>query len=342
MGKYCNFALFSCILALVANNASALVLSKAGAELPGTVYRHTAVWDGEDTIFIAGGFQRLSSARQSDGILAYSISTDSVREVGKLPWAALGWASFLSEDDGHILFYLSADPQPGYPYYLPNFGYVYKFNPVTFEGEIIRHTASLVTGLGTTKVGPDEVLFLGGDGKFGVSYFNLTTLGFRKVADLPLPDRETRAVSGTWDGNDKVYIFSQGDSSSRPELNMLVYNLEDNSIVPINSTNVDILYPSSGLGRPQGVWDGSRYVYILGGGGVTGPSTNRMDAIIQFDPATELTVTYAVEFSPGTNMKGLDDAATVFVPHLKRIYLFGGLLWNNSAQRSIWYVDLEE
>lgn len=58
---------------------SSLHLNLTQGQLPGGAFRHTAIYDGDDSIFICGGFGNPGYSNQA--IYRYSITSDVVQEV---------------------------------------------------------------------------------------------------------------------------------------------------------------------------------------------------------------------------------------------------------------------
>lgn len=65
-----------------------LTVEKSLVTLPYPAAGTASVYDGDDTIFIFGGYERSS---YSNKILKYSISTDNVTLVSQFPWGVLSF-----------------------------------------------------------------------------------------------------------------------------------------------------------------------------------------------------------------------------------------------------------
>jgi hypothetical protein len=224
-----------------------------GAKLPTALYLSTAVYDGNDSVYIFGGYD--GSGTKAD-ILRYSLPLDKVEKVSSLGIPTLGGLA-LPANDGVSIYYFGGSSNPTH---------VHKFNTATNETVRLRTDLPVpvyISG-GVSSNGSSIFLF---SGHFRTTQeFNQTSETSQIRGDLPFQSgnntsttvRFTTAIQqkGVEDG---VWLFAGNDP--KPTNPVLLFSPTNNTVdIPSgNSNSLPRLYEI-----PVSVTDG-RHGYLIGG-----------------------------------------------------------------------------
>ncbi|OXA63162.1 Endochitinase [Folsomia candida] len=315
---------------LLTPSSQQLVAVRVNARLPTARTGCSAIYDGDDTIYVVGGLDDGQPIGIVKDILAYKISTDSVTLMATLAAEVLSNNPKTSIDaQGNIYIYTGS---------IFGYGKVHRFDPRTSD---VVEMASLpyssaysaVVKYSTTST---TVYLMGANTntKTIVSYSmgssSTNVVGNLTVAHLPMT-----AVS---DGNASAFIFGR-------EVGALIK--PETAVAKINLATLAATFGPETLpymyGTPTSVWDGKN-AYIIGGYG-NDSAGQYTHTIGQFDPVTMRVSMLPVTNFPANGTHMLDLTTAVYVNRLNRIYLFGGqtsymAIGNFTKLSGIWYIDL--
>ncbi|OXA63368.1 uncharacterized protein LOC110863263 [Folsomia candida] len=322
---------------------SQFVAVESKVKLPKAKHGSCAVYDGNDSIYILGGYS--IDTPQSSEIYKYTISSDNIAQIGELPLPVFEMSASIDTSGniythGGMIEFIRENGTIGHV----SLTEIYRFDPVA-------NTTSRVADLPAPNLEmvsipgdmPNTVYILAGHHeREAIVLFNMTDLTVSRIANLQKAYWFMTAVSS---GDGFAFIFGNEDDNIAPTY-------------PVAKVNLNTRQASYGpptfprlLGMPAAVWDG-KFAYIIGGYGNISAGYNT-DTIIQFDPSTLENKVITVANFPTNGNPELFFAWTsaVYVPKLHRIYIFGGInrgldgcvvadctTWRDG----IWYIDLPQ
>jgi len=281
-------------------STSALEFVVTNSRLPTPTELHSVVYDGDDTIYIIGGYELL----KQDAVLKFTLSSGAVERVGTFARISAGGAFW---HDGRIFY-------AGGSIHLESFtDNVYNYDPRFNNYTVVNHLPVKMRSLILTYDPADKVAYsfgginhdLGGPPDayqdMVLRYDPATNQLQRTSARLP----EGRgAGSAAFAANGLAYIFGGTVPISFESLSdeVLKFDPIQNTVVKLSAR-----FPSNVYYSPAVFAKGA--IYIAG-------QTN----LFKFDPTTEQVETVGVEGWPAYMVAH----AAVYVPKLDRIYYVGG------------------
>jgi hypothetical protein len=294
-----------------------------GTVLPGARIRIEAIYDGNDSIYLFGGYGEISGA-VSD-ILRFDISTERIAKVGEARYDLI---------DGHV----QMDSNGNFLYFGSGFDgkKVLRFNPLLDTTEEVGQLPYHVTYGTSVSTSGTAYIFGGIVNQGGILSFNMETFRSEEVGSLPINYSSLASVQF---GN-KAYIFGSGGDTMELK-SVLSVNL-DTLQTETGPKDFPYIYDS----RTNVVFDGTM-AYIVGGymENITGIPPN---SLLSFDPATYQWKHEKVE---NLMINGDDHwlragPSCVFIEKLNRIYMFGGgesksdEYYYSYYRKAIGYIDL--
>jgi hypothetical protein len=287
---------------------------ESSAKLPTPRTLTSAVYDGEDSIYIVGGSE---DEFHTFDFLKYSISNDTL-EFTKTS-QSLSYGRVAMDFNTKEIYYIG-----GFLDFLINYD-VLKFNPdnsswtvhTTLPLEQASYAFSLV------QPSPDTALLFGGSLYQSIVEVNLTSKNARQLLNnIPELAQNDGCTATLINEEGDVIIFAyptlNTDSSSVVKYSVASGNYSLAAGPPVSN----YLYSSS-------IWD-EKNVYMIAGA-----------SIGQFNPVTnEWKGFLAVNFPP--NWSHVIGTSSVYVPKLNRVYIFGGgSLSDFKIFDGIWWIDLD-
>jgi hypothetical protein len=291
--------------------------------LPKPLAFATAVYDGNDSIYLWGGNSTYQSVQD---ILVYSVSDNAIKQIGTMVNASFGTGVWAGNENllhfGGINFSrLLAQSD------------VWKFN--TTNPSAMKSVANLSNkfwgGKAVWTGGTDTYIFGGystDDGRIGeplstISKYSSLTDSVEIVGQLPSP---RGGLSAVWDNNTQsIYLF--GGVREIEGWSAITYD-DILKFTPVNGSIDKVQSLPQNVSFSCAVWAG-KYAYIVSGLEVS----NR---IYFFDPELNKVKYYILGFS---NMYG---TGCVYVEKVNRIYVFGGGKTGSPSLNKIHYIDLND
>jgi len=308
--NYSLFLISLSILFILGYTATAQNLTAflSEARLPASRFHVSALYDGDDTIYLFGGYR--SGSRE---VLKYSISTDSIQPAGTLPEPSYGGVSAL-HPNGNIFHIVGDTNTKIYQYFPTN----QTFREVSSLPRVNRYMAHV-------KPEPDTVLLFGGYlDQQSFTQINLTSLTCESTrTGLPVPRPYPAAI---WvEDQNAAYIFPSGTGANRK---ILKYRRSSNDFLQLAT---DFPLANAIVGA---VWVGD-YGFIV----AKDWFSNRNNSILKFDPETEQVSHVPIGGDETWIENQRASIALVYVEKVNRVYIFGG---NGVLSDRITYIDLGE
>ncbi|OXA60567.1 uncharacterized protein LOC110844876 [Folsomia candida] len=309
---------------LITSQQEYLVAVEAGSKLPQTLAHSVAAYDGNDTIYVFGGYnETCPPSYLSDQILRYTVSTDSIEVAARFP-KGLCYGAVTSDNEGAYYFF------GGYDEFEQSLA-IYKFSSisgtvsqVSFLPNGVIQTASFQSNSKTSYV------FGGGLVATSIIKFDTETDTITDVIPMPV---EYDQMLSFWDNvNQVAYIFGSRRPTPGAEP-VMVFSPESNEITTLtNFTFYEFEYPTRGVMTTDGI-----YGYGVGG-------FFPYDSIMQFHLQSLETKYVPVLNHPGANGTEFWGAGAAYVNSLNRIYFFGGVSYKSGGDSNfndkIWFIDL--
>jgi hypothetical protein len=267
------------------------VLTTLPITLPQRCRETVAVYDGDDSIYILGGFNSISFLNT---ISKFSISNETIETVGTLE-IATGAGSGIWDGSGIV--------------YLGGFtgsetDRIQRFVPgnrmVTQSGGKLPYVND---DSATIAVGWDVYIFGGKFNADRIVKYSKNIAQEIKNSRLPFGIKGASAVHILSD--DLIYLF--GGLGTGYLDSIVAYNIENgDSVVTPSSLTFPLAYSTA-------VYDGT-YAYIIGGVG------SAKTGVLQFNPLTQKVLPLNVTSFPDQ----LFTPSSVYVSKLNRAYIFGG------------------
>jgi len=295
-----------------------LKVTMCQAKLPSGRSSLSGAYDGDDTIYLMGGYGNWAYPRD---VLKYTISTDKIEHAGDLPVNSYAGNTIIDKDKR--IFHIVGDQ-------LLNKD-ILQFSPANQSFVKVASLPYANEYSAVLQPDPDTVWIIGGNRQpKSFLKWNLKTFQIQKEANLSDPYQFPSAIFVEEKG--AAYIFGDGNQP------ITKYNVSTKQFQKLPNH-----FPKTGA-FDRAVWDG-RYGYIIGGGGKR-PSTDLLpgNTILRFDPNTEDVTSLNLEGSPLSAEDEFSDMAAVYVGKLNRIYVFGGFTTADGLELVdrdwIFYIDL--
>lgn len=285
-----------------------LVANLASARLPSGRSHVSAIYDGDDSIYILGGNSYPSGAL--DSILHYSISEDRIATIGTLPTPMYGGRiTMSSNNEVFLLGSLSSTDIVRFSPGVENATVVAQLPHTFYESSLIQFNGFVhILGGWVDMDATSQGFFPSING----------TEGFRVNAALWI--------------NDSLY----------PPFYMIFGNIlstGENAVVRYDPVSEDARYTllpelPHVFGHSMAftdIKDGN--VYLVGILGF-------FPGIARFEPSTNLVTLLPVSGFPGSDGNSLSKSGNVYVDKLNRIYMIGGRNSTREYRDEIWYIDL--
>jgi len=275
--------------------ALALEFVVTDSRLPSPLERQSAVYDGDDTIYLIGGYNRL----HQDAVLKYTLSSGAVERVGTFVKISAGGAFLYN---GQIVYVGGKEHLEGYS------ADVYSYNTQTNSFAVVSQLPLAIRSLILAYDATNEVAYsFGGINNNAFTYHDLimrldpATSRVEQVGRLP----EGRGGgSAVFADDGKAYIFGGTVPINHEAFSneILRFDPAQNTVVKLGAQLPSLVYYSPAvLAKGQ--------IYIAG-----------HEQLIRFNPASEQVEELQVAGWPNYLLA----AASVYVPKLDRIYFFGG------------------
>jgi len=277
-----------------------------------------AVYDGDDTIYLVGGY---GDGGAMQDILKFTISTEEITAIGQIPIPLEGFSVARDDIDrlyimrGHQSSWRTTD--------------IYRFTPDSGEYEASYVGSFAEEDSHSTVFQADEwsAYLLGGYwGKTVIKYDFL-----RNTTETLLEHPYCYKMHPVYDHatNSTIVFCDKGPANDGAFV--WKYDVATNKVTTLLED-----FPRFG-DQVGSSWDGEdAFIYALFG------TELPYGGLLQYNhPSGNLTFIPVGNF-PGTSTSPLRSAATVHVPHLNRLYLFGGSRANQSPffQDSIYHINL--
>ncbi|XP_035700520.1 uncharacterized protein LOC118433061 [Folsomia candida] len=336
MGSF--YPIFSLLIVTLLPNYSTsqtLTVEKSVATLPYLSCGVASVYDGDDNIFIFGGYDGV--ALYSDKILKYSISADNLTIVSQFPWG-VGFGAVLAGRTNTSYFYIGGEDDRFKM--RRDSSEIFEFNSETNAVAVVgylpypqfapgavktdRNTGLIVlAGEWFEESGVNEIL------KFDMETFTLTTVG-GLLADLMYFSTIRDPVTGN------VWVFGVEQSSEKA----ITSDRKPSIIQPVEKYN-----PSTNLSEvwylnfPQierlvSLTSDGLSCYLIGGYA----QENNNETILQFNPLTHSFTSISVLGLP-KNSNSIFFTSSVYARKLNRIYVIGGYLMDFADPENIHAAD---
>jgi len=283
------------------------------ARLPIKLNDHTAVYDGDDSIYIFGGRE---GSTDSLGIYKYSISSDSITSAGTLPTTSNRGGGVMGSE-GNIILTLGGRTEQHKD--------VYSYNTKTENFTKISTLSEYNDGFATIKLDENTLLnFAGSSSPSTIVRIDLATNQSAVIAEMRVSAWRVSAIYIEDTG--VAYVFTS-NSFNR---NITKYIPSTNSAHVLQTNLVQTSRPH------QAVWSGKNG-YIVG---INSPDLDS-GHILQFDIGSETLKTIPVRGDPIWTTRNVSHTAAVYIPKVNSIYIFGGYREGGGFEQSIWSISLD-
>jgi len=307
--------LAAAVLVALAPGCSSLELVVTTSRLPVSLHSPSAVYDGQDTIYILGG---TAGSDRPDKVLKYTLASGTIEEVGTFLNITYGTA-FLNGED---ITYLG-----GYLAHQGPIANVYKYSLRTLAHSVVS-TFPVRLDMHSSVFDPVTQMaysfggWSSGQGPNSVFRFNAATSAIDVVAELPVaPKFQSAAV---WDAaHGLAYVFG-GQGTTGGQRDVLSFEPRTNTVAKFaNGMPADLQYPCAAYADAHGT-------AFVADGNDMGPfifnATSSMSERVQVD-----------------GWLPINHAACIYIPKLDRVYILGGVnyregVWASTNQIS--YVAL--
>jgi hypothetical protein len=328
---YNQIIAISIFLLQIQGSVFALEAIRSDATLPTPRFATAAAYDGDDSIYIVGGYQGGYTTTIGE-ILRYSISTEDVQVVARFP-------------DNQVR-------RSGSAVYDPNADILYYFGGADFNGNGARNYWTIDVTQGTmtsAQLGvwawngnsavwdnaTQSALLFGSQNPWDGSQviaFSTTSREFTNQLPWSPPDvLKFDLASTVWDSVNRVAYIMGGSS-------LIEGDLKYDRIFKWTASNrqlelLDITLPYD-IMWTSGVWDASsNCAYLIGTGYFPWDGENNA---LRFCPSTNNITAMVVDNFPPRS----EETSSVYVEKLNRIYIFGGWIENSIQSNEIVYIDL--
>jgi len=325
--QLCVALALACIIGCVQANLKA-TQCKSRLPAPGSLI--TAVYDNEDedSIYLFGG--RSGGKGGHNKILKYSIKKDTLEDLGALKsWVYGGFT--VTTKAGQIFHIGGIDDA----IFIHNASNVILFSPSFksfdefgfFRRPFYKYDSAIV------QVDHNLVYAFGGsEDRGGIWKLDYAEYELFKVGALKKKCSErVSAIQAVHEGEVLVYLFGCGGDTKSNKCKIVEYNPGKDKVKLADiKTNLPC--------KPgEAVWTGSNILLV-------GNDDSGKTGFYSLNLATKA---YDYNFKKVSNLpENLDESSAVYVPKLKRVYLFGGRTGGEGAdgqyQDSIWFVDTKD
>ncbi|OXA65047.1 hypothetical protein Fcan01_01424 [Folsomia candida] len=317
--------IFLCTLAVnFCNGQSPLVAQLSQVKLPTRMEKTTVSYDGDDTIYIFGGFRTAPLYRSRD-ILEYRISTDSIRiqPAGTFP-IEISSGTVTRDRFGNYYYFGGFDDDS-----LPS-QKIYHFSPAT--GQVVElgsFSNSLFDAVGFQY--NDTISYIVGRSPTAMVQFDLDGVQLNVGVRLPVVLMRTGVF---WNGNQTAYVIGSSQMETGPPHVIIKYDIPSGQAVLMG----EIDFPDMNS-TPATTWDSRfEFAYAIGG-------FEQNDAIMRMNLGTESIEMLPVENFPGGGRTMFYNSAAAYVEKLNRIYFFGGRTLHldtldGESKDDIWFIQL--
>jgi len=288
----------------------------SNAQLPTPRGGMAGVYDGEDSIYLFGGFAT-SSGDLAD-VLKYSIAADTIQRASYLDIATAGGGAAM--DSNRNIYYFGGRRNSNIYQYFPDNQSFIRVGSFPHENE----------DFGLVMPSEDTALLIGGYYRpRDILSLNLTSLESEVIATIPKEQMSRYSASAVW-VEEKQAVYILDGTPTFP--NVTKFNPITNNFEILTNYFPRILFNY----YPKAIWQG-RHGYVFGG---ISNDIPYHDNIIQFDPEDGNVNLIKVLGYPGTSASPLQLTTPIYVEKLNRVYLFGGY-HSGSHSSEIWYIDLD-
>jgi len=323
--QLCVTLTVACIIGSVQANLNA---TQCKSRLPAPASLVTAVYDNEDSIYLFGG--KSGEKESHKFLLKYSIEKDALEEIGELEsWVYGGFT--ITSKTGQI-FHVGGMDEVTLHFNTSN---VILFTPSIksfgefgfFRRPFYKYDSAIV------QVDHNLVYAFGGsEDRGGIWKLNYVEYEMFKVGALKKQcGKRMSAIQAVHGGEVLVYLFGCGGDAKSNKCKVVEYNPEKDK-VKLADIKTDL--PCN---PGEAVWTGKDIILVGNdNAGTTG-----------FYMLNLATKAYSYNFKKVTSLpENLDESSAIYVPKLKRVYLFGGMAGGEGEdgqyQDSIWFVDIKD
>lgn len=216
------FLLISILTSLLLPSMAELLAVEVSTKLPSARYGTSAIYDGNDIIYIFGGYNIVTRTHLAD-IVKFTLSTEEVKIVASLPVPMSNEVTSIDYRTGDIYFHHGTSCSPAM-----SLG-VYKYIPNTNTVELVANLSTWNFNCAAVPAydNPAEVYILGGFGiGTHIAIFTMDDHTFRKAGELT---REYSYAGAVSDGTGSAILFGNHyNGYGYPPAKITFYNSEHN------------------------------------------------------------------------------------------------------------------
>jgi len=325
--QLCVALTVACIIGCVQGNLKA---TQCKSRLPAAASLVTAVYDNEDSIYLFGGRSGEKETQSQKSLLKYSITKDAVEEIGTLESWVYGGFTITSKTGqvfhiggvDEVIFHHNTSNVILFTPNIKSFGEFGFFRRpfYKYDSAIVQVDHNLVYAFG------------GSDDPGGIWRLDYAEFEMFKVGTLKKKCSERMsAIQAVHKGEVVVYLFGCGGDDKSNKCKIVEYNPEKDK-AKLADIKTDLPCKAG-----EAVWTGKDVLLV-------GNDDSGKTGFYFLNLATKA---YDYSFKKVSSLpENLDESSAVYIPKLKRVYLFGGKAGAEGEagqyQDSIWFVDIKK